>query len=369
MSGFGSANIVLMAAARSTKQVTIADVAERAGVSQMTVSRVINASAAVRSDKRARVERAIKELGYVPNRLARGLSARQLGVIAVLVPDLTNPYFTEIVHKIEEIANEQGLTVLMGNSDERPEREADFLRTVAALRVDGAIVGATGDAAAASIKQLGSAGIPVVAIDRRIDKLELDMVLGATTEPAQLLTQHLIEHGHRRIGMIGGPSTASTSRERGEGYRQALREAQIEVDPSLYRDSRFSRSDGFDIGSELLGGPDPPTALLTANSFLAFGVIGAAEALGLRVPDDLAIASFDDFEIGPREPILTCADQPASEIAELAARRLLALMRGDDSEPRTAIVGTDLRIRTSCGCTGADPGSPEPQGARVVSQA
>jgi LacI family transcriptional regulator len=343
----------MMAATRADRQVTIADVAERAGVSQMTVSRVINASAVVKPDKRARVERAVKELGYVPNRLARGLSARRLGVIAVLVPDLTNPYFTEIVHKIEEVANEQGLTVLLGNSDERPDRESDFLQTVAALRVDGAIIGATGDSAAASIKQLEGAGIPVVAIDRRIDKLELDIVLGATTEPAELLTQHLVEHGHQRIGMIGGPSTASTSRERADGYRQALREAGLKIDPALYRESRFSQSDGFAIGTELLSQPDRPTALLTANSFLAFGVIAAAEALGIKVPDDLAIASFDDFEIGPRAPILTCADQPASEIAELAARRLLARMRGDDSEPRTAIVGTDLRIRTSCGCAPA----------------
>jgi LacI family transcriptional regulator len=339
-----------MAGSRPDKLVTIADVAERAGVSQMTVSRVINGSAAVRDAKRSRVEQAINDLGYVPNRLARGLSARRLGVIAVLVPDLTNPYFTEIVHKIEEVANEQGLTVLLGNSDERPEREADFLQTVAALRLDGAIIGATGDSAAPSIKLLEGAGIPVVMIDRRIDKLDLDIVLGATTEPAELLTRHLIEHGHRRIGMIGGPSTASTSRERADGYRQALSHAQIEADPALYRESRFRRADGHRIGKELLEAKSPPTALLTANSFLAFGVISAAQELGLRVPDDLAIASFDDFEIGPREPILTCADQPASEIAELATRRLLARMRGDESEPRTVTVGTDLIIRSSCGC-------------------
>ncbi len=350
-----------MAITRPEGQVTIADVAERAGVSQMTVSRVINSSAAVKPDKRARVERAIEELGYVPNRLARGLSARRLGVIAVLVPDLTNPYFTAIVHKIEEVANEQGLTVLLGNSDERPEREADFLHTVAALRVDGAIIGATGDAAVASVRQLETAGIPVVALDRRIGKLSLDIVLGATTEPAELLTQHLIQHGHRRIAMIGGPSTASTSRERADGYRKALREAGIAEDPSLYRESRFSQADGMQIGLELLQMPEPPTALLTANSFLAFGAIAAAESLGLSVPGDLAIASFDDFEIGPREPILTCADQPAADIAELAARRLLARLRGDDSEPRTVIVGTDLRIRTSCGCPESGPDeAPDP---------
>jgi LacI family transcriptional regulator len=340
-----------MATTRSEGQVTIADVARRAGVSQMTVSRVINSSAAVRPDKRGRVERAIEELGYVPNRLARGLSARRLGVIAVLVPDLTNPFFTEIVHKIEDVANEQGLTVVLGNSDERPEREADFLRTVSALRVDGAIIGATGDGAVSSVRRLQNAGIPVVALDRRVGKLDIDIVLGAASEPAQLLTQHLIQHGHKRIGRIGGPATASTSRERAEGYRQALREAGLDEDPSLYRESRFSRSDGSRIGRELLEHPDRPTALLTANSFLAFGVIDAAKSLGLSVPDDLAIASFDDFEIGPREPILTCADQPASDIAELAARRLLARLRGDDSEARTVIVGTDIRIRTSCGCS------------------
>jgi LacI family transcriptional regulator len=334
--------------------VTIADVAQRAGVSQMTVSRVINSSAAVRPEKRVRVERAIEELGYVPNRLARGLSARRLGVIAVLVPDLTNPFFTEIVHKIEDVANEQGLTVVLGNSDERPEREADFLQTVAALRVDGAIIGATGDGAVASVRRLQNAGIPVVALDRRVGKLGIDIVLGAAAEPAQLLTQHLIEHGHKRIGMIGGPASASTSRERAEGYRQALREAELDGDAALYRESRFSRSDGSRIGRELLEQPNPPTALLTANSFLAFGVIDAAESLGLSVPHDIAIASFDDFEIGPREPILTCADQPATEIAELAARRLLARLRGDHSEPRTIVVGTDIRIRTSCGCVHGD---------------
>ena len=250
-----------MATTRPKGHVTIADVAQRAGVSQMTVSRVINSSAAVRPDKRARVERAVEELGYVPNRLARGLSARRLGVIAVLVPDLTNPFFTEIVHKIEDVANEQGLTVVLGNSDERPEREADFLRTVAALRVDGAIIGATGDGAVASVRRLQAAGIPVVALDRRVGKLPIDIVLGAATEPAQLLTQHLIQHGHKRIGMIGGPASASTSRERADGYRQALREAGIEEDPSLYRESRFSRSDGSQIGRELLEQPDPPTAL------------------------------------------------------------------------------------------------------------
>ena len=189
-------------------------------------------------------------------------------------------------------------------------------------------------------------------------------MLGATTEPAQLLTQHLIEHGHERIGMIGGPSAASTSRERAEGYRQALREARIDADPSLYRESRFSQSDGFEIGCELLQQPSPPTALLTANSFLAFGVIAAAESLGRSVPDDLAIASFDDFEIGPRSPILTCADQPAPEIAELATRRLLARMRGDDSEPRTVSVGADLRIRTSCGCEETRPAGFEPATSR-----
>jgi LacI family transcriptional regulator len=243
--------------------------------------------------------------------------------------------------------------VLLGNSDEQQDREANFLQTVAALRVDGAILGATGDGTVASVKPLQAAGIPVVAIDRRVDRLAADIVLGATTGPARLLTQHLIEHGHTRIGMIGGPSTASTSRERAEGYREALQEARLEADPELYRESRFSRSDGLQIGRELLERPDRPTALLTANSFLAFGVIEAADGLGLRVPDDLAIASFDDFEIGPRPPILTCADQPASDIAELATRRLLSRMRGDESEPRTLVLGTDLRIRTSCGCVGA----------------
>ena len=253
----------------------------------------------------------------MPNRLARGLSARQLGVIAVLVPDLTNPYFTEIVHKIEEIANEQGLTVLLGNSDERPRargglsanrcrpapgrrdprshrRRGGRERQAARERWD------SGRRDRSSHRQAGAGHRP-----RRDDRTRpaAHAASDRARSPADRDDRRPLDRLHQpraRRGLSPGAS-------RGPDRDGSIAVPGVEVSP--VGRSRNRR--------ELLGGSDPPTALLTANSFLAFGVISAAEALGLKVPDDLAIASFDDFEIGPREPILTCADQPASEIAEL----------------------------------------------------
>ena len=157
-------------------------------------------------------------------------------------------------------------------------------------------------------------------------------MLGAATEPAQLLTQHLIQHGHKRIGMIGGPRPLPRAESAPRVIARRF-ERQARRDPSLYRESRFGRSDGSRIGRELLEQPDPADSAPDRQQLPRLRRDHAAESLGLSVPGDLAIASFDDFEIGPREPILTCADQPASDIAELAPAVCSRDCGGDDSEP------------------------------------
>jgi LacI family transcriptional regulator len=326
----------------------------------MTVSRVLNGSPRVSDDTRLAVQQAIDELGYVPSRQAQRLNGSRLGVIALLVPDLSNPYFIEIVRSVEDLATANGLTVLVGNSDERAERERFFVETIAALNLDGAIIGATGDNATETIRRLESTGTPIVLIDRRVEGIEADFVVGAGEEPAYQLTGHLIDHGHTRIAVVAGPQSASTSRERIIGYERALRERKVPVERRLIRSAEFTRPGGHGAGIEILSLAQRPSAVVTANSFIAFGVIDAARQLGLSVPEDVAVVSFDDFEVTPAEPLLTCADQPAAEIGRSAVTSLLERMDGDDSPPRTMVLGAELNIRTSCGCAPVAPkvGSP-----------
>lgn len=335
---------------------TSAQVAALAGVSKMTVSRVVNGSRQVTEETRRAVEVAIEQLGFVPSQLARGLTGRRLGVVALLVPDLANPFFTQVIHGCEGAMGETGFTILLGNSGESAEQEKSLLAKAAALHVDGLILGATGDEARAAIQHFQVANIPVVLIDRSVAGVEADLVASAGAEPARVLTKHLLDHGHKRIAMVAGPPDASTSRERIDGYRQALLEAGVTPDESLIVGGAFTREVGKAMAHRLLLHDDRPTAVVAANSLLAFGLIDGARELDLCVPDNLAIASFDDVEVTAGEPFLTCADQSAEDVGRIAALRLLQRMDGDDSAPEAIVLDTLIRIRTSCGCSGAGVG-------------
>jgi LacI family transcriptional regulator len=332
-------------------QVTAAEVAERAGVSKMTVSRVVNGSKRVTDETRCSVEAAIKELGFVPSQLARRLTGRRLGVVALLVPDLANPFFTQVIHGCDGVMRDAGFIILLGDSGEASEREKSLLERVGALNVDGVILGATGDAATAAVQRLQGTGTPIVLIDRSVAGVDADLVVGTTVEPAYSLTKHLLGHGHRRIAMVGGSAEASTSRDRVSGYRRALCDHGIEVDQRLIMGGAFTREVGKTAADILLALPERPTAIVAANSLLAFGVIDAALDLNLRVADDLAVVSFDDVEVTAGEPFLTCADQPAEEIGRVAAIRLLKRLDGDECPAETIVLDTQIRIRASCGCS------------------
>jgi LacI family transcriptional regulator len=160
-----------------------------------------------------------------------------------------------------------------------------------------------------------------------------------------------MEHGHRRIGMITGPSDVSTARERERGYRDALHEHDLEVPPRLTQRSPYTREGGHRAGLSLLSEADRPTAVVTANNFLAFGLIDAARELGIRVPQDLAVVTFDDVEIVTDSPFFTCAAQPAEAMGRTAVERLIARLGGDESPVRETVLHTEVRIRRSCGCS------------------
>jgi LacI family transcriptional regulator len=225
------------------------------------------------------------------------------------------------------------------------------LRAVCELRVDGVLLTPSGRRSRESLELLARQRIPVVLIDRDVDGMPNDVVRGESRRSARLLTEHLIGHGHRRIGMISGPADISTARERERGYRDALHEHDFEASPRLGHRAPYTREGGHRAGLSLLAGPDRPTAVVTANNFLGFGLIDAAREMGIRVPEDLAVVTFDDVEIVTDSPFFTCAAQPAEAMGRTAVERLIARLGGDESPVCEIVLHTEVRIRRSCGCT------------------
>jgi LacI family transcriptional regulator len=315
----------------------------------MTVSRVVNGSGNVRSATRRRVERALRDLGYIPNRAARSLVVNKLGVLALAIPDISNPFFPLLARGAEAAARASGYTVILGNTDEQYEEEDAYLRTVCALRVDGVLLAPSGRRSRQSLELLARQRIPVVLIDRDVDGIANDIVRGESRRSSILLTEHLIWHGHRRIGLITGPADVSTARERERGFRDAMHEHGLDVPRELVHHAPYTRDGGRRAGATLLAVAERPTAILTANNFLGFGLLHAAREAGLRVPEDLAIVTFDDVEV-TESPFFTCAAQPAEAMGRTAVERLIARLDGDESPVRETVLHTELRIRRSCGC-------------------
>jgi len=315
----------------------------------MTVSRVVNGSDNVRSATRKRVERAMRDLGYIPNRAARSLVVNKLGVLALAIPDISNPFFPLLARGAEAAARAAGYTVILGNTDEQYDAEEAYLRTVCALRVDGVLLAPSGRRSRQSLELLARQRIPVVLIDRDVDGIANDIVRGESSRSSILLTEHLIRHGHRRIGLITGPADVSTARERERGFRDAMHEHDLEVPRELVHHAPYTRDGGCRAGASLLAIAERPTAILTANNFLGFGLLDAARAAGIRVPEDLAIVTFDDVEV-TGSPFFTCAAQPAEAMGRTAVERLIARLGGDESPVRETVLHTELRIRRSCGC-------------------
>src|SRR5438128_1320504 len=218
-------------------RVTIHDVASHAGVSAMTVSRVINESPRVSVETRRRVQASIAKLGYVPNRLARGLIQRRTNAFGVIVPDVANPFFTLIVRGVEQVAWRAGYHVILCDTAGDLERERGYLEDMVAFQVEGVLIASVGDRTRPNLRLLTRNNVPFVLVDRSITGFDGDLVQGESVGGARELVQHLIELGHRRIGMITESMDVSTARDRVQGYREALEHAGIRFDPELAAES------------------------------------------------------------------------------------------------------------------------------------
>jgi LacI family transcriptional regulator len=335
----------------TSADVTIKDVASHSGVSPMTVSRVINGSERVRPETRRRVEEAITELGYVPSRLARGLSRRRTGTLAVIVPDVANPFFTAVVRGAEDVARRADYRAILCDTRADLSVERDAIEELIAHRVEGIVIAPVSDRSKEHLERLARFGVPYVLVDRTVRGVEADAVVGDNAGGAQRLVEHLVSLGHRRIGFIVEGDEVSTARDRRRGYEAALTAAGIPLDAALIVETAVDPRGGADGMGRLLELEDPPTAVFTVNNLVAVGAIEAVRSAGMEVPEDIALVCFDDIEYASRlYPFLTAMEQPAETFGTLSTQLLVERIAGRGPERRREIVlPPDFIIRRSCG--------------------
>lgn len=331
---------------------TIRDVAAKAGVSPMTVSRVVNGSPRVKADTRERVEAAISELDYVPNHLARGLTQRKTGSFGLIVPDIVDPFFTLVLRGVEDVARRADYRVILCNTDGDVAREGAYLDDMIAHRVEGLLIAPVSDDSRRNLRLLTQRRTPFVLIDRSIPELECDVVQGDSVGGARRLVEHLLGLGHRRIAHITESPRVSTARDRLRGYREALAAAGLPFDPDLVVEAPAANTGGgYEATLNLLTRPTEPTAIFAVNNLVAVGAVQALRERGRAVPADTALVCFDDITLASLlVPFLTVMAQPAETFGTLAAHLLLERINGRPADRRRLVVlPADLIVRESCG--------------------
>jgi len=294
---------------------------------------------------------AVAELGYRRDRIARSLRARQSQILGLIISDIQNPFFTSVLRGVEDIAYERDYTVLLCNSDENPLKERLYLDIMISERVAGVIVTPARETNNYS-QVVVKAGIPVVAVDRRMLDLKVDTVVVDSTEGAYRAVEHLLRLGHRRIAFIGGPPEVMTAQERKEGYLAALRQFGIPPDPALIRTTDYKLEGGYRATSEVLELDHPPTAIFAANNLTTLGALNCIHEKDLRIPGDVAIVGFDDMPWSTSlNPPLTAVAQPAYELGRTAASLLLQRIKQPDREVVEVKLSSRLIVRKSCGET------------------
>jgi LacI family transcriptional regulator len=324
----------------------ISDVARHADVSPATVSRVLNGDPRVGDTYRARVQRAVEELDYRPNVLARNLRRQRTATIGVVVPDIENPHFGELVRSVEDQAFDAGYRVLVCNTDETADKQQAYLEALIDERVLGVIISPS-DPGGEQISRLLDLGIPVVAFDREVADPRADAVLADNVKALRIGTDVLVAAGHRRIAFVGGRTDVETGAERLAGYEIAMRAAGLEP---LVVDGDFRLERAEAAVARLLGGEPCPTALIVGNNLMTLGAMRAIRAAGLRVPDDVALVGVDDPPWSALvDPPLTTLAQPVRAMAADAMELLLQRVTGAREHPRRIVHPFELRPRASTG--------------------
>jgi LacI family transcriptional regulator len=325
---------------------TIYEVAERAGVSIATVSRVQRRASVVAEPTRQRVHQAIRDLAYRPSSVARSLARGRHEAIGIVFPDLSGPYYSAVILGYEEASAADGRSVLILGTHRRQNAESQVLAL--ADRVDGIVImGRT--VSDDVVAEFAERGIPTVVLARPAQGAA-DSVRTQNRGTAMQLVGHMVDHGHREIAFLGDPEASTDAAERWEGFRDAHRKAGLPIPLSPIR-SGFREGDGRAAATRLLRRRRRPTAIVAANDEIAMGVIGACRELRLTIPDDLAVTGWDDIPVAAHlTPSLTTVRQPMKDLGRTAASLLHERLTGARTVPRHEILPTDLVVRSSCGC-------------------
>ena len=327
---------------------TLHDVARHANVSPMTVSRVVNGTGPVSPERRQRVERALDELGYMPNAVARNLRTKRSDTIGLVLPDMTNPFFTTLAQGVETALREAGISLLLTNTDEREDEERRLVPVLLGRQVDGLLIVPSGNASEA-VRLCRDQGVPVVLVDRRSDAEGIDVVRSDAEGGSIALGRLLVGLGHRDAAVLTGPASVPTAVDRAVGFSRAFVE-EAGLPPPVVEHGRFTIASGMAMARAAMALEPRPTVLFAANNFIAIGAMHALEELGLRVPEDIALVAFDDLPSAMITfPFFTVAAQPAFEMGQRAVAMLLDRAANPDAPARDLVLPTELVIRRSSG--------------------
>ncbi|MCD8121747.1 MAG: LacI family transcriptional regulator [Clostridiales bacterium] len=326
----------------------INDVAKAAGVSLATVSRVVRGQDCVRRDTREKVLRAIDDLNYTPNALARQLRTQETKIVIVIVPDIKNAFFHEILFGIETEATKNGYQVLIADMHNEPTIEKHYFHAIQQRQVDG-IISLSSNIAYELIEQVAEESPIIVACqylkDSSVPNITIDNVAAAKTA-----VDHLLNMGHRNIAFLGGPMDSLLYQDRYQGYLSALKSRNLPVNPHLIADTEPSIMGGYDGMESLLALEPSVSAVFAAGDTMAIGAIKALKSSGRRVPEDCAVVGFDDIELSSIwEPTLTTIRQPKYQIGTQSFLKLLKLMRKEPLLHTQSVLPFELVIRESCG--------------------
>jgi LacI family transcriptional regulator len=332
---------------------TLHDIAQKAGVSLITVSRALNDHPDVSPETRQRIQRIAGELNYIPNLQARALAGGQSQTLGLVVADNANPYYARLIRAVEDTARGAGYSVILCNTAEDAGRELQAEQMLRAKGVDGMLITSI-QSGSEPLRQLEAEGMPFVLLNRYLDDYITDCVLNDNRQGAYDLTAHLCRLGHQRIAHLTGPEQISSVRERLEGYRQALAESGAAYDPALVLRCDLGMEDGCRQVEALLNSATPrPTAVFAYSDLLALGVLRALHARGMQVPRDMALAGYDDIEFAALvEPPLTTVAQQAYQIGQKGAELLIQKIQRPQSEPwpcQRIVYKPQLIIRSSSG--------------------
>jgi LacI family transcriptional regulator len=335
----------------TTRTITIKDVADMAGVSPATASRVLSGNPATSPESREKVIAAASRLEFHPNAQARALRSTRTNVIGLLMSDVRNPFFADLAHAAEQSALAEGFVTLLGNANESAVQQDRYLDTFISQRVDGVIAAPQGTGSS-SLRALLAREVPTVFVDRTVDGIDVPSVTTDSDNGIRQAVEHLAQQGHTRVGYIAGPQTTSTGRDRLRSYAKAAQDYGISTDPALTYFGDFQSRSGSAAAHHLLSLAQPPTALLAADSPMAVGALATLNRKGIRIGRDMALIAFDDIEwFSLLDPPLTVISHDVEAMGRIAVELLLDLING--GQPASVVLPSELIIRASSGT--ADP--------------